>query len=255
MSMSPATGGADAGPARVADSTILITGANRGIGRALVQEALARGAARVYASTRQPMLYSDTRVTPLTFDLTDTAQIRAAAAKVESLDILINNAGLAEWDDLSDPAAIERHLAVNLFGTLAVTQSVLPLLTRSQGAIVNVLSLASLAALPIIPAYSISKAAAFSMSQSLRALLAARGVRVHAVLTGPTDTDMSRDLDVPKASPESVARAIFDGVESGAEETFPDPLSASLAPGWNDGALKTMEGQNAGLLTAEPVAS
>jgi NAD(P)-dependent dehydrogenase (short-subunit alcohol dehydrogenase family) len=255
MSVSLATGSAGAGPARLADSTILITGANRGIGRALVQEALARGAARVYACTRQPMLHPDPRVTPLTFDLTDAAQIRAAVAKVGSLDILINNAGLAEWDDLSDPAAIERHLAVNLFGTLTVTQSVLPLLIRSQGAIVNVLSLAALAALPIIPAYSISKAAAFSMSQSLRALLAGRGVRVHAIMTGPTDTDMSRDLDVPKASPESVAWAILDGVESGEEETFPDPLSAPLAPGWNGGALKAMEGQNAGLLTAEPVAS
>ncbi len=136
-----------------------------------------------------------------------------------------------------------------------MTQAFLPLLTRSRGAIVNVLSTGALAAIPIIPAYSISKAAAFSMSQSLRALLAGQGVRVHAVMTGPTDTDMSRGLDVPKASPESVARAIFDGVESGEEEIFPDPMSASLEPGWNGGAVKAMERQNAGLVTAEPVAS
>jgi NAD(P)-dependent dehydrogenase (short-subunit alcohol dehydrogenase family) len=255
MSMSTATGSSGVASARVANGTVLVTGANRGIGRALVDQALARGAKRVYACARQPLAHPDPRVTSLVFDLTDAAQIRAAAAKVESLDILVNNAGTAQYDDLSDPAAIEQHLAVNLFGSYAVTQAFLPLLTRSRGAIVNVLSTGALAAIPIIPAYSISKAAAFSMSQSLRALLAGQGVHVHAVMTGPTDTDMSRGLDVPKASPESVARAIFDGVEQGAEEIFPDPMSASLEPGWSGGGVKAMERQNAGLVTAEPVAS
>jgi NAD(P)-dependent dehydrogenase (short-subunit alcohol dehydrogenase family) len=233
MSMSSATDSPGGAPTRIANSTVLVTGANRGIGRALVEEALARGAKRVYACTRQPTVHPDSRVTPLVFDLTDAAQIRAAAGKVESLDILVNNAGLAFYDDLGDLSAIEQHLAVNLYGSYAVTQAFLPLLTHSRGAIVNVLSTGALAAIPVIPAYSISKAAAFSMSQSLRALLASQGVRVHAVMTGPTDTDMSRGLDVPKASPESVARAIFDGVESGDEEIFPDPMSASLGPSWN----------------------
>ena len=255
MSMSPATGSAGAPPARIANSTVLVTGANRGIGRALAEEALARGARRVYAGTRQPIAHPDRRVIPLTFDLTDAAQVRAAASKVESLDILINNAGVALYDDLSDRSAIEQHLAVNLFGTYTVTQAFLPLLTRSRGAIVNVLSTGALAAIPVIPAYSISKAATFSLSQSLRALLAGQGVRVHAVMTGPTDTDMSRGLDVPKASPESVARAIFDGVENGVEDIFPDPMSASLEQDWNGGSVKAMERQNAGLVTAEPVAS
>jgi NAD(P)-dependent dehydrogenase (short-subunit alcohol dehydrogenase family) len=255
MSMSSATGSSGVTPARVANGTVLVTGANRGIGQALVEEALARGAKRVYAGTRRPVVHPDSRVTPLVFDLTDAAQIRAAAQKVEALDVLVNNAGIAQYDDLSDPSAIEQHLAVNLFGSYAVTQAFLPLLTRSRGAIVNVLSTGALAAIPIIPAYSISKAAAFSMSQSLRALLAGQGVRVHAVMTGPTDTDMSRGLDVPKASPQSVARAIFDGVDSGQEEIFPDPMSASLEPGWSGGGVKAMERQNAGLVTAEPVAS
>jgi NAD(P)-dependent dehydrogenase (short-subunit alcohol dehydrogenase family) len=255
MSMSSATGSPSATPARITNGTVLVTGANRGIGRALVEEALARGAKRVYAGARQPLAHPDPRVTPLVFDLTDATQIRGAAATVESLDVLVNNAGIAQYDDLSDLSAIEQHLAVNLFGTWAVSQAFLPRLTRSRGAIVNVLSTGALAAIPIIPAYSISKAAAFSMSQSLRALLAGQGVRVHAVMTGPTDTDMSRGLDVPKASPESVARAIFDGVESGTEEIFPDPMSASLEPGWINGPVKAMEGQNAGLVAAEPVAS
>ncbi len=109
------------------------------------------------------------------------------------------------YDDLSDRAALEQHLAVNLFGTYEVTQAFLPLLTRSGGAIVNNVSMMAFAPLPLTPAYAISKAAAFNLTQSLRALLAGRGVRVHAVLTGPTDTDMTRGFDIPKASPESVA--------------------------------------------------
>jgi len=192
------------------DRAVLVTGANRGIGRALVEEALTRGAKRVYAATRQPFVHSDERVTRLMLDVTNPEQIQRAVENVESLDILINNAGVTLFDDLSDRAAIERLLAVNLFGTYGVTQAFLPLLTGSRGAIVNILSMAGLAAVPFSPAYSISKAAAFSLTQSLRALWARRGVKVHAVLAGPVDTDMSRSLEIPKASPESVAQAIFN---------------------------------------------
>jgi NAD(P)-dependent dehydrogenase (short-subunit alcohol dehydrogenase family) len=229
----------------IKDRAVLVTGANRGIGQALVAEALRRGASQVYAGSRGPLTHSDARVTPLTLDVTDAAQIHRALERVDALNVLVNNAGVAEYDDLSDRAAIERHLAVNLFGPYEMTQASLPFLTHSRGAIVNVLSLTSLAALPLIPAYSISKAAAFSMTQSLRALFAGRGVSVHAVLTGPVDTDMSRGLDIPKASPASVARAIFDGVENGEEEIFPDPMSASMAESWYNGAAKAMERQNA----------
>jgi NAD(P)-dependent dehydrogenase (short-subunit alcohol dehydrogenase family) len=239
----------------IADTTVLVTGANRGIGQALVEEALRRGAKRVYAGTRHPLTHTDRRVTALTLDVTDAAQTRAAAERVESLDILINNAGLGSFDDLRDRGALEQHLAVNLFGTYGVTQALLPLLTRSRGAIVNVSSLAAFAAVPVMPACSISKAAGFSLSQSLRALLAGQGVRVHAVLAGPVDTDMSRDLHIPKASPESVARAIFDGVEKGDEEIFPDPMSESMAESWRNGAVKALERQNAALVEAEPVAA
>ena len=129
----------------IADQTILVTGANRGIGQALVAEALSRGARRVYAGTRQPLDHPDQRVTPLTLDVTDRAQIQAAAGQIESLDLLINNAGVALYDDLTDRAAVERSLAVNFFGMYDVTQAVLPLLTRSHGAIVNNVSLMALA--------------------------------------------------------------------------------------------------------------
>ena len=237
----------------IKDKTILVTGANRGIGLALANEALARGAARVYAGTRQPLPYTDDRVTPLRLDVTSTAQVQAAAGQVGSLDLLINNAGIAVPDDLADPAALERHLAVNLFGTYAVTQAFLPAVTRSRGAIVNILSVNALAPLPfVIPAYSVSKAAAFSWTQSLRARVAGQGVRVHAVLPGPVDTDMLRGVDIPKASPESVARAILDAVDGGEEEIFPDPASAPMAARWRDSAAKLLERQ---LAQAAPVSS
>ncbi len=240
---------------KIEGKTVLVTGANRGIGQALVTEALSRGAARVYAGTRQSLAHPDARVTPLNLDVTNAAQIRAAAESVESLDILVNNAGIALYDDLSERAALEQHLAVNFFGTYGVTQAFLPLLTGSQGAIVNNVSTMALAPFPFTPAYSISKAAAFNLTQSLRALLAGRGVRVHAALTGPTDTDMTRGFDIPKASPESVARAIFDGVENDEEDTFPDPMSASIADSWRNGAVKAMERDNAAFVTAEPTAA
>jgi NAD(P)-dependent dehydrogenase (short-subunit alcohol dehydrogenase family) len=181
----------------IADRAVLVTGANRGIGQALVEEALRRGAQRVYAGTRRLFSHLDRRVTPLILDVTSAEQIQRAVQSVESLDLLINNAGLALFDDLSDRVALERHLAVNLFGTYGVTQALLPLLTRSRGAIVN----------------------------------------------------------VPKASPESVARAIFDGVEKGEEDIFPDPVSASMAESWRSGAVKAAERQFAGLVAPEPVNS
>ena len=238
-----------------AGKTVLVTGANRGLGRALVEEALKRGAKRVYAASRQPMVVPDERVTPLILDVTDPPQIREAVDEVESVDILINNAGVSVPDDLSDRSAFERHLAVNLYGTLDVTRAFLPSLERSRGVVVNVVSLGAVAAVPVLPAYSVSKAASLSLTQSLRALLAGRGVSVYAVLPGPIDTDMVRGLDIPKTSPEDVARGTLDGVERGEEEIFPDATSQSLAVGWRAGVAKELERQNAALAAAEPIAA
>jgi NAD(P)-dependent dehydrogenase (short-subunit alcohol dehydrogenase family) len=239
----------------IAGRSILVTGANRGIGRALVAEALARGARTVYAGTRRPLTdpaYLDSRVTPLMLDITSADQIQAAVKEVGNLDILINNAGMLARDDLTDPTAIERHLNVNLFGTYAVTQAFLPALSRSRGAIVNILSRNALAPIPVMPAYSISKAAAFSLTQSLRVLLAAQGVRVHAVLPGPVDTDMLQGVDIPKASPESVARAVFDAIDNGEEDIFPDPSSVFIADTWRQGATKALERQLAQMTQTAP---
>jgi NAD(P)-dependent dehydrogenase (short-subunit alcohol dehydrogenase family) len=194
------------------------------------------------------MWHPDERVVPVTLDVTDAAQIQGAVAEVESLDVLINNAGIALYDDLSDRLMLERHLAVNLFGTYAVTQAFLPTLIRAKGAVINNLSVNALAPLPLIPAYSISKAAAFNLTQSLRALLAPRGVRVHAVFTGPVDTDMTGDLDIPKATPQSVAAAVFDGLDRGEQDIFPDPVSQSVAQRWASSPAKDLERQYAEML-------
>jgi NAD(P)-dependent dehydrogenase (short-subunit alcohol dehydrogenase family) len=234
----------------ILNKTVLITGANRGIGRALVDEALKRGARRVYAGTRAILEHADTRVTPITLDVTNASQIQQAAAAVDSLDLLVNNAGIAIYDDLHHSDVIGQHLEVNLFGMVHVTRAFLPLLTRSGGAIVNNLSLTALAPLPIIPGYSISKAAAFSMTQSMRALLASQGVAVHAVFLGPIDTDMNRGFDIPKASPDSAARGIFDGLEGGEEDIFPDQASQAVAEGWRTSAAKGLERQFAAFAPA-----
>jgi NAD(P)-dependent dehydrogenase (short-subunit alcohol dehydrogenase family) len=239
----------------IVNKTVLVTGANRGLGRALVDEALKRGAKRVYAASRRPIEVSDQRVTPLRLDVTAPAQIQEAVDRVETLDILVNNAGVSVADDLSDRSAFEQHLAVNLYGTLDVTRAFLPSLTRSRGAVVNIVSLGAVAAVPVLPAYSVSKAASLSLTQSLRALLAGRGVSVYAVMPGPIDTDMVRGLDIPKTPAQDVARGTLDGIERGEEEIFPDPMSRSLADGWRAGVTKQFERQNAALVPAEPIAA
>lgn len=237
------------------DKTVLVTGANRGLGKALADEALARGAKHVYAGTRHPLAHPDGRLTPLTVDVTDPAQVQAAASEVESLDILINNAGVMLPDNPCEPAVLERHLAVNLYGSSAMTQAFLPALISSHGAVVNLLSCVALAPLPMFTSYSASKAAAFSLTKTLRAAHAAQGVRFHAVLAGPIDTDMTRQLNIPKTSPEAAARAIFDAVEEGVEDIFPDPATAPLAQAWAAGPDKILERQFAQLVPAPDAAT
>jgi len=237
---------------KIAKKIALVTGANRGLGRALVHRLLECGASAVYAAARDPRTLEglgDERVVPLRIDVTDLAQIRAAAKKVGAVDLLINNAGVMNLDDIvkSDQDVLRQHLDVNLYGTLTMTQAYLPQLRRARGAIVNMLSLSAFAPVPGMSGYSISKAATLSVTQSLRLALAVEGIRVHAVLAGPVDTEMIRALSVPKAPPADVAAAILDGLEADEDEIFPDPWASSLKDVWAAGPAKVLERQVASM--------
>jgi NAD(P)-dependent dehydrogenase (short-subunit alcohol dehydrogenase family) len=233
--------------ATIAGKAVLVTGANRGIGRALVGELVRRGADRVYAGTRESVAFDDGQISPVLLDVTRPEQVARAIEGIPALDVLVNNAGIARFDDLTDPAVLEQHLAVNLVGSLRTVQAALALLTQSRGTVVNHVSIAAFAPVPVWPAYSASKAAAFSLTQSLRLQLAERGVRVQAVLTGPVDTEMTREFQMSKSSPESVAGGIVDGIEAEDDEIFPDPMSLTMADSWRTGANKALERQFAAL--------
>lgn len=216
----------------IADTIAFVTGANRGLGRALVDALLAAGAKKVYAASRDgnPGIV-DARVVPVALDITDPAQVRAAAAAAPDVRILINNAGsLASFSVLdAEPKQIRHDLEVNFHGVLALVRAFVPSLATNGGAVVNVLSIASFAAMPALGGYSASKAAAWSLTQALRAELRAKKIAVHAVFPGPIDTDMIRTFTMAKASPASVAQAIVDGVREGQEDIAPDPVSTSVA--------------------------
>jgi NAD(P)-dependent dehydrogenase (short-subunit alcohol dehydrogenase family) len=224
----------------IAGTTALVTGANRGIGRAIVEALLARGAAKVYATARQPEALADLvaasggRVVPLVLDVRHPEEVRAAAAAAGDVQLLINNAGVvAKFDGpLTDPAwqaAARDEFEVNVLGVLSVTQAFAPILARhSRSAILNLGSVASLIALPVLVSYSASKAAVHSLTQATRMMLAPQGTFVAGVYPGPVDTDMARDIQLEKASPASTAVAILDGLEAGTEEIFPDPFSQQI---------------------------
>jgi NAD(P)-dependent dehydrogenase (short-subunit alcohol dehydrogenase family) len=226
---------------KIKGKSILVTGASRGIGDALVTEALARDAGIVYAGMRTPVRHPDSRVVPVKLDVTSPVDIQTESRAIGQLDILVSNAGVFPYGNLTDATVLQEALRVNLWGPYEVTRAFLPLLIASRGAIVANVSVAAIAPIPLAPEYAISKAAAHSMFVSCRMLLARQGVSVHTVLTGPVDTDMTAGLEIPKASPASVAEAIFSGVENGEEDIFPDVMSAGIADAYRISPAKLME--------------
>lgn len=216
-------------------TTVLVTGANRGLGRTLVAALLDRGAARVYAAARDPRTVpAGDRVVPLRVDLTDPASILALAAAASDVDLLVNNAGTAAFAPAldADPAAVAHEVAVNFTGLYAMVRAFAPVLTARKGALVNVLTLLSYAPVPSMAGYSASKAAAHSLTQAVRPVLARAGVAVHGVYPGGIDTDMLAGVDAPKADPRAVAEAILDGVVAGVEEIYPDPTAEQMGTLW-----------------------
>jgi NAD(P)-dependent dehydrogenase (short-subunit alcohol dehydrogenase family) len=216
-------------------TTVLVTGTGRGLGRHLVDALLERGAAKVYAASRTPGPASDARVVPIALDLTDPDTIAAAARVASDATIVINNAGTAAFAGPLDasPAAVRAEMAVNYDGTFDVIRTFVPLLERNGGgAIVNVLSLLSLASTPPMAGYSASKAAAHSLTQALRPVLRAKGISVHGVYPAGIDTDMLAGIDAPKTPPRQVAEGLLDGLADEQEDIFPDPNAQAMARTW-----------------------
>lgn len=223
---------------RIENSTILITGTNRGIGFALVEKALEKGAAKVFATYRSEANRAaieniDERVVPIHLDTADKTTIEQASQSVSSLDIVINNAGIFSAADVLDDteAQLRNDLETNLFGTLAVTKALVPALKEGgNGAIANVTTIAALAAMPSFGGYSISKAAVHSMTQSLRGKLKSDGISVHGIYPGPVETRMTEGMDMDTTPVSVVAENILNGIENGDEEIFPDTMSAQVGP-------------------------
>ncbi len=219
-------------------STALVTGANRGLGKALVAALVEAGAAKVYAAARDTRKLSadGPRVVPLTLDTTKPEQIAAAVKAASDVTLLVNNAGaLTSYGVLaSSQAALDADFRTNVHGTLAVIRAFLPVLERAPGGatIVNVLSLTSLASFPALGGYSASKAAAYSVTQALRPELKARRIELLAALPGPIDTDMVKALPMPKTSPAETARGVLAGIARGDEEIFPDPMAQQMGALW-----------------------
>jgi NAD(P)-dependent dehydrogenase (short-subunit alcohol dehydrogenase family) len=210
----------------------LVTGANRGIGRALTDALLGRGVKKVYATARNPeALYDlrDDRLVSLRLDVTDVDEIRAAAEAAADVQLVFNNAGLLLATGIADSNVLDqarREMEVNYFGPLQLLQRLAPTLARNGGgAVVNIGSAAGLTNVPFYPTYSASKAALHSLTQAARILLGPQGTSVFGVYAGPVDTDMVRDLALPKTAPRDVAFAILDGIEAGQEDIFPDPFA------------------------------
>lgn len=212
-------------------AVVLVTGANGGLGIEFVRQALDRGAARVYASARTPKQWDDPRIVPLALDVTDPASIAAAAAAAADTTVLINNAGIAATTPSLLGTSVDelrRLLETNTVGLFAVAQAFAPAVARARGAVVDVASVASWRSRPVLAAYGATKAAVWSLTDSLRNELAPQGVQVLGLYLAFTDTPMTANMDVPKGSPVDVVREAYDGLESGALEVLADDYTRTV---------------------------
>ena len=220
---------------KLENATVFITGANRGIGLAFAREVLARGARKVYAGSRDPSRVTLPGVEAVRLDVTNPADIAAAAQRCGDVTVLINNAGIATVGGFLDEGAIEsaqRHLEVNFFGPLRMSQAFAPVLAaHGGGAIVNVLSIVSWVNFPILGVYCASKSAAWGLTNGLRNELRGQGTQVLGMHMGYVDTDLTRDFDAPKSSPEAVVKRTLDALEAGASEVAADEMTEQVRQG------------------------
>jgi NAD(P)-dependent dehydrogenase (short-subunit alcohol dehydrogenase family) len=218
----------ESGGVTFAGASVLVTGANRGLGQAFVEELLSRGVARVYAAARNPdtVDITDDRVVPIRLDVTKPDDVRAAASRCADVTVLINNAGAMLRTPLlaaPDLSAARSEMETNYFGTLAMCRAFAPVLAKNGGgAIVNVLSVVSWLASPFNGSYAASKSAAWALTNAIRIELRASGTLVVGVHAGWIDTDMAANVPESKISTRDVARQTLDGVQRGDEEVLTD---------------------------------
>jgi len=220
---------------QVKDSVVLISGANRGLGRTWARLLLEAGARKVYAGARDPRSIDLPDVIPLALDITRPEQVRRAAAECGDVTLLVNNAGIVRGGHVFDDEAVERarqELDTNLFGTLAMCRAFAPILVANGGgAIVNVLSVLSWISVPGAATYSISKAATWSMTNGVRLALKPQGIQVVGLHVAFMDTDMTAGIDAPKASPQDVVAQAIAALEAGQEEVLADALTREVKRG------------------------
>jgi NAD(P)-dependent dehydrogenase (short-subunit alcohol dehydrogenase family) len=216
------------------NAVVLVTGANRGIGAEFVAQLKDRGAAKIYAASRHPEAIDVDGVVPLRLDVTDPAQVQAAAAAAGDVQVLVNNAGISTGTSVVTGSLdeVRREMDTNFFGPLLTTRAFAPILkANGGGAIVNVVSALSWFTTPGAGAYAASKAAAWSLTDSTRLELAGQGTHVVGVHMGLVDTDMAAGIDAPKISPASLASAGLDAVESGLDEVLGDEWARLVKSG------------------------
>jgi NAD(P)-dependent dehydrogenase (short-subunit alcohol dehydrogenase family) len=220
---------------KIKDATILITGANRGIGLAFAKAVLARGARKVYAGSRDPSRVTLPGVKPIRLDVTSPEDVEAAARQAGDATIVINNAGIASFGSfLGDDAdvVLRRHLDTNVLGVLRVARAFAPVLARNGGgALINVASVASWISNPLLANYAVSKAAVWSLSNGLRHDLRAQNTQVLTLHMGFVDTDLTRGVEMPKSTPEGIVEQALDALEAGAQEVLADELTRQVKQG------------------------
>lgn len=223
---------------KLENKTIFVTGANRGIGKAIVDALLKQPVTKIYAAARNIDAlpnFNDARVVLVKLDITDANQITVAVEQAQDVNVLINNSGVLSFASViaGQVSDLQYDMEVNYFGTLNVIRAFVPVLEKQPGpAIANVLSVVSLASMAGVGGYSASKAALYSATQAMRAELKAKSIAVHAIFPGPIDTDMAKGFDMPKTSAHETAENIVNGIIADKEDIFPDPMSLQLGELW-----------------------
>ncbi len=229
------------------DKVILITGANRGIGKSLVKASLEKGAKKIYATSRKSNKmpdFGDERVVPLELDITDNTQISKVAEKSTDVEVLINNAGILSQGNIleGEISAVENDMEVNYYGTVNMMRAFAPILKKNAPAkIINLVSIVAYSPLPSIAAYSVSKAALYSATLSVRIELAKKGITVHAINPGAIDTEMNKGSDWDMPAPDGIAKIILAKVEAGELEIVPDEMGLGMFSAWKEAPSKLAE--------------